>query len=48
MIIISEMHKIEMKAILFEYSRSKFDAVLRKATPILLNYHGMQPGRLGK
>lgn len=48
MIVVSETHKAKMKEILTEYNNAKFDAVLRRATPILRNYYNVQPNKLGK
>ena len=48
MIVISDMHKVIMKSILSEYNKDKFEVVLKDATQILLNYHDVQPIKLGK
>jgi type I restriction enzyme M protein len=48
MIRISDKHKQEIRKILENYSIDKYDSALSKMTPILMNYHPIDPNKLGK
>lgn len=48
MIRMSKEHKSRIGEILKDYSKKSFDEVLSKMSPILKNYHQLEPKKLGK